>query len=197
MLLDEVRPLQHITHLDNLARIRRAGLCCHNTVSRFPVREVLADPDVMRRRERLVGSNGLRLKDYAALYLNAHNPMLAARQDVDGVVVLEADAAAVLALPGALLTDGNAAAVRTRVGEVKSMLPSLSAALVYRQRWKDDPAARVAVQCEALAEEFVPARLVTGARVPRTADAKAVQAVWPGLGVRVDPRFFFRAAHDS
>jgi hypothetical protein len=194
LLIAEVQPLQHITHLDNIRGIRRLGICCHKTAIHWRERRVIADSDVMARRDRRVGSGRLTLKDFAALYFNAHNPMLSKLRDQPGLVVLELDPRPILNDSATLMTDGNAAAARTMIGPVAEMLARLERRRVYSTGWTHDAATRCAVQAEVLVEEAVPARIVRGARTPTDADAAALVGLWPELQVRVTPEFFFRGS---
>jgi hypothetical protein len=194
LLIGEVQSLQHITHLDNISGIRRRGICCHKTAVHWRERRVIADSDVMARRDRRVGSGPLTIKDFAALYFNAHNPMLSKLRDQPGLVVLELDPTPILTDSATLLTDGNAAAAETAIGPVAEMLTRLERRRVYSTGWTHDAATRCAVQAEVLVEEAVPARLVRGAKTPTDADAAALAEMWPELQVQVIPEFFFRGS---
>lgn len=195
VIRSQVVSLYNITALDNLASIASRGILCHDLAQ--GVRHVdLSNRGVQDRRDGKV-VNGRRLHEYANLYFNPRNAMLAAVQHSagDGVVLLEVSAD-VLELPGTVICDGNATNNVTRSWPAVSGLKHLDLSVVrsYYRRTPEgevDYELRRATQAEVLVPDRVPARFIEGVIAPsETALELAAYRVghWPG---RIERERFF------
>jgi hypothetical protein len=130
-----VTELHYITPLSNIGSIVAHGLLCHNMVKKLPHQSV-ASQEIQDRRVGKRVPGGLMLHDYANLYLDARNPMmyvLKANSLVPlGVVRIMPT---VLDLPGAVISDGNAAASSTRFFSSPAGLTVLDESMVFARYW--------------------------------------------------------------
>lgn len=133
---ERVRELHYIAPIANLASICSRGLLCHKDSTRFAHRSV-ANASVQDLRARKCIPNGLRLHEYANLYFDARNPMMSAlRAKYPNLIVVRVDPA-ILDLPGAVITDGNAAHNDTRFFPSPVGLVELDEQHVYAEWWTD------------------------------------------------------------
>jgi hypothetical protein len=103
-----VTELHCIMPMANVASVMAHGILSYERASKLPHHSVAMQP-VQDRRDHKHVPGGLKLHQYANLYFHARNPMLHKRlSEVETLCVLRVSTQ-VLALPGTVITDQNAA----------------------------------------------------------------------------------------
>ena len=193
--------LYHMTHIDNLASILCHGLLSHNDAhAAGVVQRDIANQDVVERRAlRQDAIHGRCINDYTPLYFNPKNPMLGAVQKRDGTfdeIVMLCFAPQDMFALGAIFTDGNAAALKTRFFSAPDDLDKLDYAALFGINWLLRPEGKR----KRCAEVLVPTPLEPGSilsvvcRTPaRAAQVRSMLTSLPSLrtGTKVDPELYF------
>jgi hypothetical protein len=189
-----VTELHCIMPIGNVASVLRHGILSHERASRLVHRSVAMEA-VQDKRSRKVVPGGQRLHRYANLYFHARNPMLSARRHED-VCVLRISVS-VLAIPGTIVTDQNAASDYVRFS-TPSQCDGLDFDDIYARDWRhpDDQFRHWRHKSRKCAEVLVPGRVdpsdVTGAVVADAGAADRLARVGFMLGITIDSDFFFR-----
>ncbi|WP_214103260.1 DUF4433 domain-containing protein [Acrocarpospora catenulata] len=190
-----VTELHFITPFDNLHSIARLGILCHNQAESVPHLSI-AETSVQDLRRKVRLSNGLWLHDYANLYFDARNPMMYVRRSRRHATAVVRVNPSVLDIPGAVVTDGNAATGGTRFFASPQGLTHLDEQRVYAEWWTDDnpwdQAERKRQRCsEVLIPGYVPPAYLMGCYVYNARSEQVCQSLAAGLGVVVKPHVFF------
>lgn len=150
--------MHYITSITNLTSIVERGLLSHIRAASLPHKSVAMESVQDRRRGKRVPNGGL-LHSYANLYFDARNPMMyrlfnqEARRDL--IVIRISNA--VLDLPDAVLTDGNAAAGTTRFFDSPTGLKYLDESRIYAESWNyADPFEKAERKRQRCAEMLIP-----------------------------------------
>src|ERR1700675_283468 len=166
----DVTELHHITAIANLASILQHGILSHRQAEQLPHHSV-ATPGTQESRQDAQIPGGRSLHEYASLYFDGHNPMLSkCRARNAEICVLRIDAG-VLDLPGAIVTDRNAASGWAGFWPVTTGLEILSRERLFARNWAHpgDPYEEMSHRSEKCAEVLIPDRveagMVTGAYV--------------------------------
>src|ERR1043166_268266 len=195
MTRDEVRELGFITPIDSVASICARGILSHNRAARLPHTSI-ANAEVNDRRANKVVPGGLRLHDYANLYLCPRNPMLSAKRSVHETICVLRVSAAVLDLPDVVVTDVNASRTYARFEPAPHGLRIVDHAILSMRYWThpDDAEAyrRKGIKCaEVLVPHVVRPEHITGAFVSGTNARTQLAAVANGLPITVNADLFF------
>jgi len=103
-----VTELHCIMPIANLVSVMNRGVLSHERAAKLPHHSVALQP-VQDRRDRKQVPGGLKLHQYANLYFHARNPMMYKRKaEAPNLCILRVSTM-VLALPGAVISDQNAA----------------------------------------------------------------------------------------
>lgn len=180
--------LYNITSIKNLKSIVSRGILCHDTAAKIAHDDV-SDLGVQEHRNDLHG--------FASLYFNPRNAMLLRlhRHEHRELVVLRVSAA-VLDLPGVLVSDGNAASARSRRWSGPEGLAHIDLDRIYARSWTtpegdvDEEAKRI-MQAEVLVPLSVPPRWVMGVRAPSWRILEQAQQTAPQWHGEIDPTLFF------
>jgi hypothetical protein len=197
MRRDDLKELDYITPIENVASILRYGILSHARVARLPHQSV-AMPEVQTRRSQILLPTGRHLHDYVNLYFHARNPMMYKRKDDHEALCVLIISTDVLDLVGAIITDRNAAA-NPRFMRSPQGLAALDRGKVFAEDWRHpgNPSAyfdHKAVKCaEALIPDHVDSRYVIGVYTSCKKSASELQRLAPALPVRivVDSHLFF------
>lgn len=196
MKRDELDELHYITHMNNVASILRHGILSNRQASRVGHTSV-AMQEVQDRRASVVVPEGLNLHEYANLYVCARNPMLYKRkgQHLD-LCVLEVSTG-VLDLPGAVVTDLNAASGYARFAEAPEGLSIVDRELTFAHDWTDPDRIRYfkkkAAKCaEVLVPGKIDPRFIAGAYVSCQEAKEKLNGLATGISVSVNRHLFFR-----
>ncbi|MCD0422320.1 DUF4433 domain-containing protein [Rubrivivax sp. JA1024] len=178
----------------NTTSVMMHGILSHERASRLPHRSV-AMQAIQDRRDLKVVPGGLRLHQYANLYFHARNPMLSVRRQED-VCVLRVSTA-VLKVPGAVITDQNAASKYVRF-YAPSQWRLLDFDDIFARDWThpDDQIQEWRHKSRKCAEVLVPhqvaSNLIEGAIVPDDATRGRLSQAGFDLPIFINPDFFFR-----
>lgn len=201
----DVSELHFMTALVNVPSILRLGILSHDA-SRTVPHSSIASAAVQERRAKRTIPGGLRLHQYANLYLSARNAMMylvlfnpdvTMRVPSDDLTVLRVRSE-VLEEPGVVITDINAAAdEEPRWHTAGEGLPRLNAGEIFAGSWNHgDFWEKIRRKQRMMAEVLVPHRVrpefISGAYVASDASAVALSALAPTLALEVHPYMFFR-----
>jgi hypothetical protein len=195
MRRQEIEEFHYITPIANLPSLLARGILSHNEAQRVPHQSISMDSvQDIRRGKRL--PDGTLLHDYANVYFQARNPMLYRRLELqDRLAVLRVDPS-VLDIPGAVVTDGNAAAGFTAFQPAPHGIAIVDRDTTFAARWThQDPweyRRRKASSCaELLVPGFVPPNQILGAWVASAQGLRLLQARIAGLPAARNRRLFF------
>src|SRR6266702_1581952 len=190
-----VSELHYIVPIVNLTSIMERGILSHRRAETVDHASV-ADENIqdLRRNKRV--PNGRLLHDYANTYFDARNPMMykrLARRTELAVIRISPD---ILDIPGALITDGNAASGGTRFDPSPAGLTVLDEERVYAVSWMDsDTWAYYEKKRQRCAEVLVPdviaPSFLIGGYVCEQAVLGPCRDAAPDLEVVVSRRVFF------
>jgi hypothetical protein len=189
----------HITHIDNLPGILRAGLLCHNLVRNY---EDISDPDIQVHRHRKVIPQypQFTLHDCVPLFFAPKSPMLSARREQQPQIVYLHLDPKVLLLDRVIFTNGNARSNATRFFSNLQDLDKLNWDILRTEYWSNDNPKqheenKWARSAEVLVPGGIPAKYITMISVY---DQKAYRRVEEmlkhaemNLPVEIDPSLYF------
>jgi hypothetical protein len=191
-----VTELHCIMPISNLASVLAHGILSYERAAQLEHASVAMQP-VQDRRDQKRVPQGLRLHQYANLYIHARNPMLYKRRGEAGSLCVLRVSLDALGMPGVVVTDSNAASDYARF-----LHPSQSGLInfddVLAEDWTHPDDQRRYFQhksrkcAEVLVPHRVPTELVFGAFVVDAGARARVVAVAPQLPTTVDPVLFFR-----
>ncbi|MBI4755711.1 MAG: DUF4433 domain-containing protein [Betaproteobacteria bacterium] len=188
--------LHCIMPMANIASVIAHGILSYERAAKLSHHSVAMQP-VQDRRDHKHVPGGLKLHQYANLYFHARNPMLHRRlSEADGLCVLRVSTQ-VLALPGAVITDQNAAS-----DYVRFLAPAQWRLLdwddIFAMDWRHpgDPIAYWRHKSRKCAEVLIPHQVapgfIVGAFVVDAGAAARLGDLGCTLPVAVDPVLFFR-----
>jgi hypothetical protein len=156
----QVEHVDRITHIDNVASILVGGIHARNSLKTAPAD--IADPEVIRRRNRNDPIYNLPLNSYVPFYFNSVNPMLSKLRDIiiPSLVILRVSAKAITRSDKRwLISDGNAASDPTQFFNRIEDLEKLDWDCLRAKFWKDDdrPSRTRTRMAEMMVEANVPA----------------------------------------
>lgn len=188
-----------ITPMKNLAGILDNGLLCHDD-AQAASHVSLADEDVQARREnKIIPANGRRIHSCANLYFNPRNAMmyrLISHIEVSSLAIVNFKVADVYRLPGAVVSDRNAAALNAQFFKAPEGLSHLRPEQVYSSRWvvagKASDSLKQAMMAEVLVPSTIPASLIQSVTVANQAAADSVATHHPSLTIATNGKLFFQ-----
>lgn len=188
--------LHYIAPIANLASIMQHGIVSHRLAEGIRHASV-AMTEIQELRVGVVVPGGRPLHDYVNLYLCARNPMMYKRKDDHDTLCVLRVSTAVLDLPGAVITDRNAAARDAQFMPSPGGLAAIDRELVFAEYWTDNDLfaywRKKSAKCtEVLVPDRVPPSYLMGTYVSGPVPRQACQAAAPDLAVTVDTRLFFR-----
>jgi hypothetical protein len=157
MLRAELTELHFITHIDNLPSILEFGILSHNQMlKRQHVSVAMQEVQDLRAGKLVPG--GLRLHDYANLYICARNPMMYVRRHAHESLCVLSISPAVLDIAGTVITDQNAASKYVRYAASPEGLAHVDRDLTFARDWRhpDDQIAAWKHKAAKCAEVLVP-----------------------------------------
>lgn len=180
--------LYNITSIKNLESIVSRGILCHDEAAKIDHDDV-SDRGVQEHRNDLHG--------FASLYFNPRNAMLFRLHKWEHLelVVLRVSAA-VLDLPGVLVSDGNAASSRSQRWSGLEGLAHIDLDRIYARSWTtpegnaDEESKRI-TQAEVLVPRSIPPRCVMGVRAPSRRVLNQARQAAPQWPAEVDGTLFF------
>lgn len=190
-----ITELHCIMPMANVLSVLANGILSYESTTRLAHASV-AMVEVQERRDSKQVPGGLRLHQYANLYFHARNPMLYLRfEQASSLCILRASCD-VLAVPGVVLTDQNAASDYVRF-LAPSQVSEIDMDLVYAEDWRDQDRIayfrRKAAKCaEVLVPHKVHPRFLIGAHVVDAAARDSLSAIGFIQPISVSPALFFR-----
>jgi len=187
--------LQYIAAIANVPSILDRGILCHAQAQRFKTVDI-ASPKIQERRKGKRVPNGAPLHEYVNLYFCARNPMLYSLKERHGDLCILCISANILYLPGAVITDGNAASDYTRFWPSPEGLDHLHFERIFASDWRDSNQIQEwenkRVKCaEVLVPRRVDPKFILAARVSGEGSRNRLLALAPTLEVMIDPYLFF------
>ena len=157
----------------------------------------IALAEIQERRDRKRVPGGLLLHEYANLYVNARNPMLSRRRDMNtSICVVQVDCS-ILDQEEVVISDQNAASKYARFAAAPAGLAIVSRELTFAESWlhPEDQILewrhKSAMCAEVLVPDHVPSNFLCGAYVCNHAVGTQVEALGPGIPITVNSRLFF------
>ena len=195
---ERVEELHFITAIGNVPSIVRKGILCYREAQKLPHRSVAEWAVQEIRHAKQIPPGNKTVHDYANLYFDARNPMMFKRKDNHATLcVLRVDRD-VLALPGVMVADQNAASKYVRYYSLPKGWQSLDEDRIYARDWTSsdqiDYWRRKSAKCaEVLVPDLVPPNYVLGAYVSGEIGGAALSSTGFTLPVTVNPDLFFQA----
>lgn len=196
MMDPRVTELHCIMPVANIASVVAHGILSYERAAKLAHHSVALKP-VQDRRDQKHVPGGLKLHQYANLYFHARNPMLHKRlPEVDSLCVLRVSTQ-VLTLPGAVITDQNAASDYVRfLAPTQWRLLAWDDILAMDWRHPGDQIAYWRHKSRKCAEVLIPHRVeprfLVGAYVVDAAAEARLTALGCTLPIAVDAILFFR-----
>lgn len=197
MKRSRVQELHYIVPHSNIPSILEHGLLSHRRAERLRHHSV-ANPSVQAQRSRVRLPTGRNLLEYVNLYFDARNPMMYVIQDAHlTLAVLRIDPS-VLDLPGAMISDGNAARGLTRFAPpTDDGFAIIDETAVFAEYWTHaDPQIqdeRKRIRCaEVLVPDRIPPEYILGAYVSCQTACDALAESECEILVHISEHLFFR-----
>lgn len=191
---EELEELQFIVPMATVPSIGQLGILSHRRADKVP-HDSIADPTILDRRAGKRVPGGLRLHDYANLYVCARNPMMTKRRSQMGELCVLRVSTDVLDLPGVVVTDGNASSDYARFKPAPEGLVIVNRELTFAEYWTDPDRIeyfrkKFAKCAEVLVPNSVPPRFIDGAWVRNEEALRRFEALGVDLEVRVNGHLF-------
>jgi hypothetical protein len=192
----DVKELHYITAIANVLSILQRGILSHTLAAQLD-HDSVAMPEIQERRKNKQIPGARTLHQYANVYFDAHNAMLSkCRQRNNAICVLRVNAA-VLDLPGVIVTDRNAASDLVSFRSARDGLKLIDRERLFARYWthQADPYDEMSHKSEKCAEVIVPDRIeaqfVTGAYVASRTALASFENLITGLPVQIRGDIFF------
>ena len=196
MVDPRVTELHCIMPIANLVSVMNHGILSHEYATKLKHHSVALQP-VQDKRDKKQVPGGLKLHEYANLYFHARNPMMFKRKDQAPDLCVVRVSTMVLTLPGAVVSDRNAASDYVRFLHPRQW-QLLDFDAIYAMDWRhpNDPVAYYRHSSQKCAEVLVPqraeTRYLTGAYVVDDAAKTRTDALGLALPATTNPVLFFR-----
>jgi ssDNA thymidine ADP-ribosyltransferase, DarT len=156
-----VTELHCIMPIANLVSVMNHGILSHERAAKRPHHSVALQP-VQDKRDQKQVPGGLKLHQYANLYFHARNPMMYKRRGEAPNLCILRVSTMVLARPGAVISDQNAASDYVRFLHPRHW-QVLDFDAIYAMDWRhqNDPVAYYRHSSQKCAEVLVPQRVET------------------------------------
>jgi hypothetical protein len=134
---DELNEFHYITPITNVPSIIAKGILSYELAQKI-AHGSCASNEVQDRRANVVIPGGGRLHEYANVYINGRNPMMYKLRDQHHDLVILSVSADIIDLPGALVTDQNAAREYTIFKQAPDGLEMIDSKTVFTERWTNN-----------------------------------------------------------
>jgi hypothetical protein len=192
----DLHELGYIVPIESVKSILERGILSHERAERIAHR-MIAMHEIQDLRANVVVPGGLRLHQYANLYICPRNPMLLKKRNIHEQICVLQVRPAVLDFPGAVITTGNAASKYTRFLASPEGLEAVNQERTFAEWWThDDQIEKWRHSSEKCAEVLIPnvvqPRFIFGAYISCTQSREIFQQAGIGLPVTVNPGMFFQ-----
>ncbi|MDM7924921.1 MAG: DarT ssDNA thymidine ADP-ribosyltransferase family protein, partial [bacterium] len=194
----EIKSLFYITHIDNVKSILDNGVFSHQLMEErgLPFTPIY-DMDIVSNRKHKHTPSGKSLWNYANVYFQARNPMLyrvVLEKDYKNLAVV-ALKPSILQIPGAFITNGNAANEITAFYDYKSGMKVISDiwSTIMGEWWNSLDGSKRRIMSECLIPERIPADYIHSVYVADHAVAQKIAEIIPGTVIPIipEPNMFF------
>lgn len=200
MTRDELEELGYIVPIDTVPSILQHGILSHRRAQKLAHEDIsLAQVQDFRSKVVVPSPDGGRLlHDYVNLYICARNPMLLKKSSIHHKICVLRVSAAVLDIPGTVVTDSNAGSKYVKFSPAPNGLSIVNRSRTFADWWTHlddqiDEWRHSAQKCaEVLVPNVVAATHITGACVCSEASQGSLQSVAPTLAVIVNKHLFFK-----
>ena len=189
-----VTELHCIMPIANIASVMHEGILSYERAAQLRHHSVAMEA-MQDRRDLKTVPGGLKLHQYANMYFHARNPMLSARRHEDVCVIRISTE--ILTLPGAVITDQNAASKYVRF-YAPNQWRLLDFDDIFARDWThpDDQIRAWRHKSRKCAEALLPHRvspnMITSAFIVDEAARGRLSRTGFALPIVIDPDFFFR-----
>lgn len=190
----DLHELHCISPIENVPSILCNGILSHERAQALPHQSV-ADPEVQAIRANKAVPNGLRLHQYANLYIDARNAMMYVRRGAHLELCVLRVSTAVLDLEGVVIADRNAAAGMARFRPSPDGLAMIDRDQVFADQWGGSIEAKQARCAEVLVPGVVPPEFVMGAIIScehARQNFETLGLTEPGLEITINAHLFYR-----
>ncbi len=193
----EIKSLYYITHVENLRSIFAHGILSHRVVEERGVKyRAIYDAEIVGHRKLKQTPDGRSLWEFANVYFQARNPMLyrvVHEKERREIVVLGLQPR-VLEMPGAYLTDGNAANNATTFFDYQNGVEAVAGiwSTISGEWWNSVDGSKRKIMAGCLVPGEIPPDLVHSVYVTSHEAAEQVRALVPArVAVIPEPNMFF------
>jgi O-acetyl-ADP-ribose deacetylase (regulator of RNase III) len=194
----EIKGLYYITHIENLRSILSQGILSHRYVEDHDVKyKAIYDVEIVGNRKSKTTPDGRSLWEFANVYFQPRNPMLyrvAHEKGLDEIVVLGLYPR-VLEIPGAYITNGNAANNATSFFGYKDGINAVTQiwGIINSEWWNSLDGSKRKIMAECLVPGIIPPDLIHTVYVASHKVADAVRAMVSSrkLSIIPEPTMFF------
>lgn len=195
---DELTELHFITDMANLESIAKLGILSFERAAKIEGHASIAMAEVQERRVRKRVPGGLRLHQYANLYINPRNPMMFKRQEKHAELGVVSVSTRILDIDSVVISDGNAASDYSRFGDAIDGLANVSRTLTMARWWTDADYYTYLMKKRAMcAEVLVPGRVppeyIRGVYVSGEEGLKRCSGLDHGFKLKINADYFFQA----
>jgi hypothetical protein len=181
--------------VENIPSVLSYGILSHDRASKL-THATVAMKVIQDKRDKKHVPGGLKLHQYANLYFHARNPMMSKRRDEASEICVLRVADRVLGIPGAVITDQNAASNYVRF-YAPAQIGRLDLDTIFARNWKH-PEDQIrewkhsSVKCaEVLIPERIPSEFIKGAFVLNDAVQQSLIDIGFRLPITIDADLFF------
>jgi hypothetical protein len=192
----EVKELHYITPIANLPSICSSGILSHKLAHKVD-HESVAMAVIQERRAQKRIPGGLRLHEYANLYINARNKMMYSCKDRHNELCVLRISPDVFDLPGVIVTDRNASSDWVLFSSVREGLKMIDKDAVFSLYWTHtdliEQYRHGSIMCaEVLVPERVEPTYLVGCYVSCEDALVRCKRLDTGIPVEINAGMFFR-----
>lgn len=132
-----ITSLWHITHRNNISTILNKGLLSNKSAYNKVNPTDISDPSVQRWRNHIEPIYNRAIHEYTPLYINARNPMLYVKKDIQQELCLIEISLLALTESNFIFTDGNAASKITKFFSNVDDLDKISWDVLNAEYWNN------------------------------------------------------------
>ena len=190
-----VAEFQCIMPIENIPSVLSHGILSHERASKL-THVTVAMEVIQDKRDKKQVPGGQKLHQYANLYFHARNPMMSKRRDEAPNLCVLRVSSQVLKIPGAVITDQNAASNYVRF-HAPNQIGLLNLEVIFAPNWKH-PGDQIrewrhgSAKCaEVLIPQRIPPELIEGAFVVNSAAKQTLTDAGFPLSITIDADLFF------
>jgi ssDNA thymidine ADP-ribosyltransferase, DarT len=190
-----VTEFQCIMPIQNIPSVLAHGILSHERAAELS-HVTVAMEVIQDKRDKKHVPGGLKLHQYANLYFHARNPMMSKRRDESSKLCILQVSLQVLKIPGAVITDQNAASSYVRF-HAPNQISLLNFDDIFARNWKHSEDQirewkHSSAKCaEVLIPHRIPPELIEGAFVVNAVAKQSLTDAGFPLSIGIDADLFF------